>query len=102
MIAKKKKKKTPYTWDTVYVSSNASEVQRRMAELKEKGWTKLVYRPNNRDCDCSGDVIEGRRPLNALELREHLKLLKRIEREDKAELKRLAKEYGYELIEMEE
>jgi len=97
------KVKSKYIWDRVDVfSSDASAVQRRMDDLKQKGWKKLRFFPNNRDCDCSADVIEGHRPMTQKELKEREQIVMGINRREIKELRRLAKTHGYTLTKNEE
>ena len=90
------KVKSKYIWDCVSVfSSDASAVQLRMDDLKQNGWKKLRFSPNNRDCDCNADVIEGHRPMTQKELKEREQSIMSFKRRELKELCRLAKLHGY-------
>lgn len=93
-----KAKIAKYTWDSVSVGGDASEVQRKIDGLKEEGWKDLSFCPNNRDCDCSADEIQGYRPRTKKELSEAQRFVAKQNRQEVTELKRLAKKYNFILV----
>ena len=87
-----------YEYKRVNVLCDASEILVKMDELRKKGWKGLRYCPNNRDCDCSSDEIEGYRPLTASEARVFDRwVIKEKEKEIK-ELKKRASKHGFRLV----
>lgn len=87
--------KTQYVFDYVSVSSNATVVQQVMDDLKQKGWKDLRYSPNNRDCDCSADKVNGYRPMTEKELKDRNQWIITKNKEEIKELHRLAKKHEY-------